>query len=139
MHSIVIDTNIFISALIKDSLTRELIINSPFNLFFPEYEFTEIKNNKEEIIKKSGLSEIELINLIRHLLKHVKIIKNSRIIKYRTKADEIMKNIDEDDAVFVAVALTLNCPIWSDDGHFQKQKEIKVFTTKEIIELRNEI
>ena len=139
MHPIVIDTNIFISALIKEGLTRKLIINSQFKLFFPEYEFIEIKNNKEEIIKKSGLSETELINLIRQLLKYVKIVRDSRIVKYRTKADEIMGNIDEDDAVFVPVALALNCPIWSDDKHFQKQKEIKVFTTKEIIELRNGI
>lgn len=139
MHQIVIDTNIFISALIKNGLTREIIINFPFNLFFPEYEFIEIKNNKEEIIKKSGLSETELINLIRQLLKHVKIVRNSRIVKYRTKADEIMRNIDKDDSVFIATALAFNCPIWSDDKHFQKQKEIKIFTTKEIRELINGI
>ena len=82
MHSIVIDTNIFISALIKEGLTRKLIINSQFKLFFPEYEFIEIKNNKEEIIKKSGLSETELINLIRQLLKYVKIVRDSRIVKF---------------------------------------------------------
>lgn len=50
--NIVIDTNIFISALIRDSATRLLIITSRDNLLFPEFEFTEIKNHKEEILKK---------------------------------------------------------------------------------------
>ncbi len=137
--NIVIDTNIFISALIKEGFIRKILVNSKHNFLFPEYEFIEIKNNKDEIIRKSGLSEIELINLMGQLLKYVKIVRNSRIIQYRTKAREIMSNIDEDDAIFVAVALAFNCPIWSEDKHFQKQKEIKIFTTKEIIEIYKNI
>ncbi len=43
-----------------------------------------------------------------------------------------MSKIDKNDVVFIAAALALNCPIWSDDKHFKKQKEIKIFTTKEI-------
>ena len=53
--NIVIDTNIFISALIKDGLTRKLIVESEHNLLFPEFELDEIKNHKSYIIKKSGL------------------------------------------------------------------------------------
>jgi predicted nucleic acid-binding protein len=44
---VVIDTNIFISALMKkDSLTREIIVNSYHNFLFPEYEFQEIYKYK---------------------------------------------------------------------------------------------
>ena len=52
-------------------------------------------------------------------------------------ARRVMAKIDIDDAQFVAAALTLDCPIWSDDKHFQRQKAVKVFTTKDLLELYN--
>lgn len=44
--------------------------------------------------------------------------------------------MDKEDIPFVACALVFNCPIWSDDQHFQKQKKIKIYTTKEIIAMK---
>ncbi len=46
--------------------------------------------------------------------------------------NKIIGKIDKDDILFVATALAFNCPIWSDDKHFQKQKNVTVFTTKDI-------
>jgi predicted nucleic acid-binding protein len=40
----------------------------------------------------------------------------------------------EGDVIFVATALSKNVVIWSDDKDFQKQKEIKVFATKDMAE-----
>jgi len=131
----VIDTNIFLSALIKDGLTREIITNSPFNLFIPEQELIEIKRYEELIINKSSLNKEDLRDLIRKLLKYITILRNEKISKYKCKADEIMREIDNDDVPFIAAALSLNCPIWSEDKHFKKQKIIKVSTTKEILRL----
>ncbi|MCK5043986.1 PIN domain-containing protein [Candidatus Pacearchaeota archaeon] len=130
--NIIIDTNIFISALIKDSLTREIIVNSPFHFFIPEGELIEIKKYEKLIIKKSGLSAIELKELIRILLKYMNVVRNDLILEHKNKAKEIMGKIDKDDVIFIATALAKNAVIWSDDKHFQKQKEIKIFTTKEI-------
>ena len=45
--NIVIDTNIFISALIKDGMTRNLIISSKDSLLIPEFEFDEIEKHKK--------------------------------------------------------------------------------------------
>lgn len=132
LMNIIIDTNIFISALIKDSLTREIIVNSPFHFFIPEGELIEIKKYEKLIIKKSGLSAIELKELIRILLKYMNVVRNDLILEHKNKAKEIMGKIDKDDVIFIATALAKNAVIWSDDKHFQKQKEIKIFTTKEI-------
>jgi len=84
--NIVIDTNIFISALIKDGITRDLIINSQDDLLFPEFEFVEIKKHKKEILKKSGLKKEEIDILFQKLLKYVKIIQTEDIISYRKKS-----------------------------------------------------
>ena len=46
----------------------------------------------------------------------------------------------KDDPYF-ALALSLNCPIWSDEEAFKQQSRIKVFNTKklsELIELKKE-
>ena len=42
----VIDTNIFISALIRKGIIREILINSDINFLFPEFELEEIYNRK---------------------------------------------------------------------------------------------
>jgi predicted nucleic acid-binding protein len=132
---LVIDTNVFLSALIKDGLTREIIVNSPFNLLIPEQELIEIKRYEDIIIKKSNINKEDLISLIKKLLKYITIVRNENISKYKCEANEIMSKIDQDDSIFVATALSLNCSIWSDDKHFKKQKKIETFTTKEILKL----
>ena len=132
--NIIIDTNIFISALIKDGLTRKLILNSKDNLLFPEFEFEEISNNRREIMRKSGLSNKEFYTLLLRLIKYVKVIPKEIIIPYRKEANEIMRDIDENDAVFIASALCFDASIWTEDKHFKKQKRIKILTTQEIME-----
>lgn len=135
MNTIVIDTNIFISALIKDGLTRKVIIKSKNTLLFPEFEFIEIKHNIGEILHKSKLSQYEFEELFRSLLKHVKIVENEKISNYAIEAKELMDKINENDSPFIATALATNSVIWSEDKHFKKQNKIKVYTTKEVLSL----
>ncbi|MEK6859910.1 MAG: putative toxin-antitoxin system toxin component, PIN family [Nanoarchaeota archaeon] len=129
---IVIDTNIFISALIKENLTREMIINSNDTFIFPEYEFQEIYKHKEDIQKKSGYSEIEFIKMTSFLLKNMKIVTYEEICNYYNEAYEIMNKIDSDDKIFIATALAFDAIIWSDDKHFKMQDRVKSLTTEEM-------
>jgi predicted nucleic acid-binding protein len=132
--NIVIDTNIFISALIKEGIVRKIIAEAGHNLLFPEFEFEEIKRHKQEIIKKSGLSEKEFDILLLRLLNYVKIIPTNIILNYKKRAFEIIGKIDSDDTMFIATALAFNCPIWSEDKHFKKQNKIKIITTKDMVD-----
>jgi len=135
--NIVVDTNVLISALIKDSITRNLIFYLPYTLLLPELELEEIENHKSEILLKSGLSELELDELLSNLLKYFKIIKTEEVIEYKETAHEIIGHIDEDDVIFFATALAFNCQIWSDDSHFKKQQKIEIITTLEMLDLKN--
>ena len=123
------------SALIKDSLTREIIVNSNHNFLLPEFELEEIENHKEEIIQKSKLSKSDFYTLLFDLLRYVRIIRVGKIIKYKHKAYDIIGHIDKDDAQFIATSLAFGCPIWTDDKDFQKQKTVKILTTKDMISL----
>ena len=130
---IIIDSNIFISALIKkDGLTRSIIINSDCIFLFPEYEFQEIYKYKEEIMKKSGYSEREFIQAISLLLNNMRIVRREEICDYYNEAFEIMDKIDHDDIIFIATALAFNATIWSDDFHFKMQNKVNSLTTREM-------
>lgn len=130
---IVIDTNIFISAMMKDSLTREIIVNTDHDMIFPEYEFQELYKYKDEIIKRSTLSETEFIKLTSLLLRQMRIISYDEIRNDFDDACNIMDDIDSGDVIFIATALAFDASIWSDDKHFKVQNKIKVFTTQEMI------
>jgi len=133
--NIVIDTNVFISALIKKGITRKIITKSKENLLFPDFELQELHNHKSEIIRKSNLSEKQFYILLLRLLKYVKIIPIDTFIGFKDKAIEIIEHIDRDDVPFIAAALAFDASIWSDDKHFKQQKRIRTFTTKEMYDL----
>jgi len=133
---IVLDTNVFISAIIRDSSTRRLIIESKYVLLFPENIFQEIRKHKKEIINKAGFSEEEYDKLIAKILNYVHVIPEELIVFKKEEAYNLIKDIDLDDILFFATALTFkDSIIWSDDKKLKKQNKIKVLNTKEIIEI----
>ncbi|MEI6058538.1 MAG: PIN domain-containing protein [archaeon] len=138
MNLLVLDTNILMSALIRNSLTREIIESLKINYLFPDYGLDEIYSNKKEIIMKAKISEREFDILLLRILKYVRVIPFDVISSYATKADEIIGCIHKTDVPFIATALAFNCPVWSDDKHFKKQDRVKVLTSKDMIEMLGE-
>ncbi|MBU3924300.1 MAG: hypothetical protein KJ592_05260 [Nanoarchaeota archaeon] len=63
---LVVDSNILLSGLIRDGKTRELLIDSPFDLYAPDSLVREVKKYKDYILKKSGLvdGEFEILFII---------------------------------------------------------------------------
>jgi len=137
MNIIVIDTNILISALIKGGLTREILTNLRINFIFPEMGLEDVYFYKADIMRKANIDEKQFYTLLLRLLKYVKIIPLDIIIGFREEANKIIGKTDKGDVVFIATALAFNCPIWSNDKHFQKQDKVKILTTKNIMEIKN--
>ena len=132
--NIVIDANILIAALLKDSKMRELIVNSLHKLLVPEVHFQEIEEHKAELLEKSGLNEEEFDILLMKLSNYFTIVKSDSVLSFIEEAQNLIGKIDKDDVPIIATALAHDiCPIWSDDNHFQQQKKIKVWKTEEII------
>lgn len=133
--NIILDSNIFFSALIRDSTVRRIVTQSNHLFLFPLIIFEEFKKYKEEIIKKSKLDYHSFREVVINLMKHVKLVKDEQFEDKFEEALNIMKEIDEKDTSFIACALAFNCPVWSDDPHFKKQNRIEVFTTKDMVNL----
>ena len=132
---IVIDTNILISALLKEGLTRDFILikGLGFEFLTPAYTLREINKYKEEICSKAKLSEEDFFILLEKIMNYIKIINPLFYDAYLAEAANLIKHAS--DTPFLALSLALNCPIWSDDKHFKKQGRIKILTTKDILNL----
>ncbi len=130
---LVLDSNIIFLALIKKSTTRNIILSDVFELHAPEYIFSEITKHKELLLKKSKMNEGELDALLLLLQKHIRLVPKEKYNENMALAEDILKDIDTTDSPFLALAMALNCKIWSNDGHFKQQDRVEVHTTKELI------
>ncbi len=137
---LIIDTNILISSLLKDSTTREILFNESLSFYLPEIVLNEVNKYLPYIIQKSELSEEEIKKLLNTLLENLILVP---IDEYEKKMDEgikIIGNIDDKDTQFIALALSIeNDGIWSNDKHFEKQKKIRVFKTIDILNFLEEL
>ena len=70
----IIDANILISALIKDSITRRIIIDSFFDFFTPEYTFEEIEKHLGYISRKNSLTIKENKEIIEILSNYINVV-----------------------------------------------------------------
>lgn len=132
---IVLDTNILISSLLKDGLTRKIIFLSPFEMYTLEYSKFEMEAHRVELLRKSKLDEESFNYLSKIIFSKVNLVPLEDIEAFREKAEEIMRNIDLDDTPFLALAMSLDCPIWSNDDHFKRQSMIRAVTTRELLGL----
>ena len=132
---LVIDVNVVISALIKDSTTRRILLNKNIDYYFPEKSFEKIMKYEVYILKKSGLSQDEFYKVLSKLFININLIKDESLKVYWERAKNIMQDIDKEDVVFIACALVLGNKsfIWSDDKDFRKQKIVPIITTKDLI------
>src|SRR3989338_10121248 len=130
---IVVDANPLISLLIKPSRVIELLFRDDIELFAPTLLFDEIQRNLGIIIAKSSLDEKEIEEFIVILKGRIKIISEEEFLKFRKKAEEICP--DEKDVTYFALAIYLNCPIWSNEKKLKEQTEIRIYSTYELLEL----
>src|SRR3989338_6637186 len=131
---IILDVNVILSALIRDSTTRKIILNFEFDFYFPEPSLHKIRKYKDYILKKSGLTEEEYNKIMATLFKYIKLVPTEEIEKNWDKAKKIIEHIDKEDVIFIATALSISdSVIWSDDRHFEKQDKVKVLKTGDIV------
>lgn len=134
---LVIDANILISALIRDSHTRHFLLLSGHSFSAPEYIFEEINSHIEEIKEKTFLSESDVKGILSNImiLGNIKVIPLAELYEYCDEAKRISPDID--DTAYFALALKQKCAIWSNDKELkEKQDIVKVYSSKEVLNIR---
>lgn len=133
---IVVDSNIIFSALIFKSSTNRKILQKPLLFVAPEYALREIEAHLPLVIRKCanrGVSEKEVRFAVDTILSNIILIPDEFYKPFMKNAAKLMRDIDEKDSPFIAVATALNLPVWSNDKDLKKQKRITVYSTDEIL------
>lgn len=131
---LVVDTGILISALLKKSVTREILLYPFFEFLLPEYAIEELNAHKDMISKRSGLNMEEIDIVLSMLMENITITQASEIKPNLKKAYKIIGDRDPFDVPFVALAFSVeNDGIWSNDKHFENLRGVKVWKTSDLL------
>jgi predicted nucleic acid-binding protein len=132
---LIVDANILFSFFKKDSFTRRFILSHPeIELFTSLYVFEELEEHKEEIKSKARIDDTVYELSTREILEYVTIVPLEEFKKFWEDAKQISP--DPDDVEYLAVALSLDCAIWSNDKDLkEEQSRIVVVTTEELTKL----
>ena len=130
---LIIDANVLFSALIKESFSYNLLFSGKFHLFTPEYIFTELEKHKEELMNKTERTTEEFFRLVETLKRRIVIVPLEELVPYVEEAEKFTP--DPDDMAYFALALKLNCAIWSNDKKLKEQNKIEVYNTHELNKL----
>ena len=93
--------------------------------------FIEIEEHKEEILKKSRLSDDEFGLALNLLKTRIILVPFTDFRKFISRA--IRASPDVDDIEYFALALSEDIIIWTDDKDLKKQTKVKIISTTELI------
>lgn len=130
---LVTDTNILVAALLKKGETRKLLFSKKFELFAPDNISAEILNHKEEFRQKGSMAEKEFQTALELILENVLIVPIEEYVSFKQKALSLAPKGHKNDWPFLALALKLSSPLWSNDIALKKQTKVKIHTTTELL------
>ena len=130
---LVIDANILFAALIARKKSLDIILRPDIEIAAPNFIKKEWKEHQEEIAKKANLSISETTAFFIILTEKVRFYTPEEIIQ---EIGEIKDTIEDvDDLEYLALALKLKCPLWSEDKDLKEQSVVNVINTQELINL----
>ena len=127
---LVVDANVLFSAMIKEGFTTELMFSDQIRLFAPEFLLEEVFKHENEILEKTKRNKDDFSEILEILKLIIKIIPAKEFDIYTTEAEVISP--DPDDVQYFALALKLQCGIWSNDKKLKEQNSVSVYNTEEI-------
>jgi len=142
---IVVDTNIVFSGLLNPTgKISDILLNSVgvFEFYAPAFILEELINHHQKLLKISNLKNDELNFLKRILLKKIELIDLDTISgETWDKSIELVQNIDEFDAPFIALSIELSAPLWTGDKKLingLKKKNVDwILSTDLVSKIRN--
>ena len=130
---LVVDANELFAAIIASGRTLNLFFNSGLELVSPVFILDEFREHKAEIMEKSGLNNDDLLSFLLLLKPKIKFFNMEESKEFVSSAKEISP--DPNDVEYFALALKLNCVIWSEDKKLKKQSLVKVLNADEVLAL----
>lgn len=137
---LVVDANVLLASLLKNAITRELLLDSRLKLYAPEHLISETlhllrKNTK--IQKRIGLPPKAIEENFYLLTQEIETYPRKAYASFMEEAHKIAPH--KEDAPYLALALALNLSVWSNDKGIQAQSKVKVYSTTRLIAFLNQV
>ncbi|MBS0359337.1 MAG: nucleotide-binding protein [Proteobacteria bacterium] len=116
---LVLDANILIRAVLGNKV-RELLIkySEIADFFIPDVCVEDAQKYLPMVFEKRKLSSETALKILSKLQCLLQTVDKSIYQEYAIEAQQRIKNRDFHDWPVVATALSLNCPIWTEDQDF---------------------
>ena len=107
---VVLDTNVLVSALMRDGYTRTLLLHPDLSLVTPEYALEEVQRHLPGIAERMRSSVQQARLTVELLLEHVETVPASEYREFQERAEALLAAIDPDDVQFAALAMAIARP-----------------------------
>ena len=134
---LVIDANRLFAALIKISVTSELIVDNSLTLYSVEFIFSEFKKYEDLIKEKTERTDDEFDRFMEIIEIRIKLVPYEEIEPFMEEAEKICP--DPKDIQYFALALKLKCGLWSDDKKLKNQDKVKIYSTEDVLKFLKEV
>jgi len=137
---LIVDACIMFSFFRRDSDRRWIVgklSDLGCKLVCPQFAFEELVGKKERIKKYGKVNDLGFTFLFSLLERKIESFPEESYREFLPEANKISphgEQVTKDDPYF-ALALAFNLPIWSDELAFKSQSRIRVFETRELLEL----
>ncbi len=117
--AIVLDANILIRAALGAKV-RALILNnaSSIRFFTPDVALADARKYLPALLKKHGVEPEKALQTLERLECIVQVLDFEMYQIMQQKALQRISLRDADDWPVLACAMTLNCPVWTEDADF---------------------
>ena len=131
-----IDANVIIAAMLRDSTTRRILIGGGIMPVAPRMVVVEIEKHIEEISARNSLSVETNRRVLRLLASRIRLMPPRSYRRFLRTAYELIGRRDPTDVPYLAVALAVQADgIWSHDADFASQDLFKVYDTRTLKEM----
>lgn len=127
---IVVDANVFFSALMRDGLTRRLLFHPDLLLFAPYFLLEEARAYRLMLLRKYKGPSGEFDELFDAVAGQIRFVSQADLAAFAPAAETLSS--DSKDWAYLACALYCDAAIWTRDKEFQRQRRVKIYTTENL-------
>jgi len=128
---VVVDAYIVFSAMLNtQSRIGQLLLNGPDSITFiaPDFLLTELHRHHAKICRITRMTSDETV-VVRHIVCSAIRFVSEELISPQVlqEAEMLVADTDPKDAIYVALAMQFDCPIWSGDQKLRQGLRPKGF------------